>query len=470
LIEPTRQLGDSLKDSVGYNVCIRFASIQRIAVGIDGRPCNVLFQQYNYSPQADTFSDICFETLTPPLLEEFEFHRSLTGDNAKDYRKYKHRVGFLDEGHSMVSSYAPHLRVELVHDPGLIDRFLTMCRESGIAQSVIMRFPSHLPLLAIKKGFFSGKRLHKLRKGMAFPWSITFQLEALLLNGLLNTGDLEQLIPLISSLSEEHSKFGPRYVADFLRYYHEALKIRKATDSPIACFYEKLRNFKYSEPQPSLDIRCCHVTFTPTRILLEGPYATQSNRVIRQYQGYEDHFIRVDFRDEDMLQYRWDREVDGTFFLNTRVGDTLKTGFELAGRDFEFLAYSNSALREHSVWFVNPFQHPIKGRVNAASIRDSLGNFKGDDLLKQPSKLAARLAQAFTATDASAMIQRCEWEEVEDLDCPIEPHLFTDGVGTISRNLAQRIWSKHCEDKHITKPSVEPYAVSHFNNFKGIRE
>jgi hypothetical protein len=40
-------------------------------------------------------------------------------------------------------------------------------------------------------------------------------------------------------------------------------------------------------------------------------YAIQSNRVIRRYKDDEDHFIRVDFRDEDRLAYRWDREVDG---------------------------------------------------------------------------------------------------------------------------------------------------------------
>ncbi len=36
--------------------------------------------------------------------------------------------------------------------------------------------------------------------------------------------------------------------------------------------------------------------------------------------------MRVDFRDEDRLQYRWDREVDGTSFLVERVGRTLKEG------------------------------------------------------------------------------------------------------------------------------------------------
>lgn len=451
-----------LEDPVGYHIGIRYSSIQRIAVGLDGRPCNVPLQQYNHHVNACRL-DICFETLTPPFLEEVEIHRRLTGDREKDKRNYKYRVGFLDEGHRMVSPYAPHLRVELFNDPTSIEKFVTMCEKFGIARSIIIRFPSHCPLLAVKKGFFSHKRLHKLRKSfVSLPWSITFQLEALLLNGLLNTGDLEELIPLVLSLIQKHTKNDPGYVAIFLKHYHQSLKIRKSTDTPIDCFHERLRNFRYSEFQPTVDMGCYHVTFTPTRILLEGPYATQSNRVLREYQGHEDHFIRVDFRDEDMLQFRWEREVDGTYFLNARVGGTLKEGFELAGRRFEFLAYSNSALREHSVWFMNPFKHPSHmGWVDGAFIRDSLGDFKGDALLKQPSKFAARLAQAFTATDASAEIQRCEWEEVEDLVCPNRSYLFTDGVGTISRDLARRMWRKYSEARHITKFTVEPSAVSH---------
>jgi RNA-dependent RNA polymerase len=40
-------------------------------------------------------------------------------------------------------------------------------------------------------------------------------------------------------------------------------------------------------------------------------YVIQSNRVIRRYPRHQDHFLQVDFREEEGLQYRWDREVDG---------------------------------------------------------------------------------------------------------------------------------------------------------------
>jgi len=195
-------------------------------------------------------------------------------------------------------------------------------------------------------------------------------------------------------------------------------------------------------------------------MILEGPYAVQSNRVIRQFIGYEDYFLRVDFRDEDRLQYRWTKQVDGSTYLEERVGGILKGGFELGGRFFQFLAYSMSALREHSVWFVNAFHHPDLGLVTAETIRGSLGQFKpGSELLRWPSKFAARLSQAFTATDPSVRIRRDEWEMMPDLGS--EPYLFTDGVGTISKALSNRIWNKLCETRRGDYSNVvQPSAVS----------
>lgn len=144
--------------------------------------------------------------------------------------------------------------------------------------------------------------------------------------------------------------------------------------------------------------------------------------------------------------------------MQGRVGKHLKKGFTLAGRDFEFLAYSSSALREHAVWYVNPFDHPEKGRVTADSIRQSLGDFSS--VIMCPSKYAARLAQAFTATDPSVDIKRDQWEVVDDLG--EEPYLFTDGVGTISKELGDMIWNALCEVRDISYRvnNVQPSAVS----------
>lgn len=395
-------------------------------------------------------------------MERIQFNRPLTGRPNIDDRKYKLRIGAIHEGHAIVAPYTPHLRLCLYNaqDRETLEIFCEACKVAGLSDSMIIKLtrPGALRIEALKNEFFKPKRMYLLHKELGkFDWPIAFQLESLLHNGLLHTGDMDDLIPRVRDLKRKHAHRGPAatsFVGDLLRFYNEALQVRTAQESPMTCFERVSKEFEPSTYRGS-SFRCYHVTFTPTRMLLEGPYHSQSNRVIRQYQGFEDHFIRVDFRDEDRLQYRWDREVDGTSFLKERVGKTLKQGFELAGRKFEFLAYSSSALREHAVWFMNPFDHPQKGRVDAASIRDSLGNFAGTDLLKQPSKYAARLAQAFTATDPSVDIRRNEWEEVPDLG--EEPYLFTDGAGTISKALGDRIWDKLCEAKRspgTLKPSV----------------
>jgi RNA-dependent RNA polymerase len=208
------------------------------------------------------------------------------------------------------------------------------------------------------------------------------------------------------------------------------------------------------------------VIITPSRIILEGPYTTQSNRVIREYQSHDpsltEHFVRVEFRDEDRLAYRWDGDVDGTWFLKQRVGGTLRHGFEIGGRAFEFLAYSTSALREHSVWFVCPFRDPVKGYVTSETIRSSLGDFS--KLLRTPSKYGARIAQAFTATDPSVKIRRDQWEEQDDLGN------HTDGVGTISLQLADMIWEAICKaSPHVREYRVKPSAYQfRFLGYKGV--
>ncbi|KAH9484125.1 putative RNA-dependent RNA polymerase 2 [Psilocybe cubensis] len=443
-------LGNQLTEQFGCSIAVHFSSIQKVGVGYDGNPY------------------ICFDTLTPPVLESVQFHRTMTGEYQRDNQKYKQRIGAIDDAHINVAPYAPQLRIVLYNHPDkdLVKEFTNMCEIAGLSKSVVLRLVGpNQQIEANKKNFFSIKRMLKLHKTLGnFEWPVAFQLEALLYNNLMHTDDLDSLILQIPSLIATH---GAPFVGDLLRRYHDEMKDRPRTESPSDCFKRTMTRTKINFNVPRDSFRCHHVTFTPTRMILEGPYPSQSNRVIRQYQGFEDHFLRVDFRDEDRLQYRWAREVNGASFLISRVGGILKQGFELAGRRFEFLAYSSSALREHAVWFMNPFYHPQRGMVDAHFIRESLGNFAGTELFKQPSKYAARLAQAFTATDPSVDILRHEWDEMPDIG--EKPYLFTDGVGTISRALGDRIWSKLRENKHSTGSTLKPSAYQiRFLGYKGV--
>jgi hypothetical protein len=100
--------------------------------------------------------------------------------------------------------------------------------------------------------------------------------------------------------------------------------------------------------------------------------------------------------------------------------------------------------------------------VTAEKIRSSLGDFS--KLLRTPSKYAARIAQAFTATDRSVEILLGEWEEQPELG----PH--TDGVGTISPELASKIWEEKCRTtRNLRESRVQPSAYQfRFLGYKGV--
>ena len=142
--------------------------------------------------------------------------------------------------------------------------------------------------------------------------------------------------------------------------------MRKPDEEAQDCFARLRSKHDHIDPLrlATGHISCHHVIITPSRILLEGPFTTQSNRVICHYQNHDrslaERFVRVEFRDEDRLAYRWDGNVDGLvpqatywWYFAPRIRTTV------GGRTFEFLAYSTSALREHSVWFVSPFRESV---------------------------------------------------------------------------------------------------------------
>lgn len=329
------------------------------------------------------------------MFQKEEIFRSLSDTHEE---KYRHRVGSLNAGHAVVAPYAHQLRIVL-YDAGELDcgdvlkRFEHYCRTSVL----------HPPIQGVtidangRQNFFCSRRLNEIATWLRSPlltssWRVAFQIEALLHNGAANTAELMELRPRI----EELIRCSGDTAGDIMRRFAESAARRPLAQRVFECFENVLKK-KPARPRispPRGRFFCHHVTFTPTRLLLEGPTVTQSNRVIREYEGYEDHFLRVDFRDEDHLQYRWDRDVDGASYLQERVGTLLKSGFDLAGRHFEFLGYSSSALREHAVWYVSPFHHPKKGVVNAENIRDSLGDFSG--VITSPSKYGARMAVGHT--------------------------------------------------------------------------
>jgi len=165
---------------------------------------------------------------------------------------------------------------------------------------------------------------------------------------------------------------------------------------------------------------------------------------MRTYADNLDSFIRVSFVDENRLQYQNDRDVDGPDFINRWVRRILRDVLPIAGRRFHFLAYSQSALKSHTVWFVKAFNDHHGQRIDAPTIISRLGNFHNlefdPQLIYCPARYGARVSQAFTTTDASIRIEAEEINYIDDVKSPGSQWCFTDGVGTISKDLAREIW------------------------------
>ena len=112
--------------------------------------------------------------------------------------------------------------------------------------------------------------------------------------------------------------------------------------------------------------------------------------------------------------------------IYTRIKRALNNGITIGDRQFEYLASGNSQFREHGAYFFCPLAH-----LGVEDIRKWMGDFQD---IKVVAKYAARLGQCFSTTRA---ISGSRVELVEIKDVRNGKFVFTDGVGKISRFLAQ---------------------------------
>lgn len=389
--------------------------------------------------------------------------------------------------YTRVSTF-PHLdNTRAISFTGLALRLVFTSREdsemfSKLSETAGIRHLHSQETIIERRGLFSATRLDTLERNLRrFNWSIAFQLASLLQNLILDTSELLELLPRIREIVRLKGK---AYTAKLLSEFRNvAMGLWYSDDyneTISSCFKAVERDFaKQGDtlsliPDDGSYYQSLHVIITPTTMFFNGPYPEQSNRVIRRYDSEcHENFLRVTFRDENHLQYRFDREIDGPGFIKDRVGEFLKKGLSIAGRVFEFLAYSQSALKEHSVWFVKAFRDSDNGYVNAATIIESLGTFHGlsydPDLMRCPARYAARISQAFTATDA-AVVPVEDVLKLEDIKTADGKYVFTDGVGTMSMDLARAIWGKLRESKKKRgKPSDFPHAYQiRYRGSKGM--
>lgn len=184
---------------------------------------------------------------------------------------------------------------------------------------------------------------------------------------------------------------------------------------------------------------------TPTQDYLLPAELVAENRVIREY-GHK-QAMRIAFRDEDFSKLASTYPEGLRHVLKERVVDKLSNNIEIAGRNFEFLACSNSQLRDHGAWLF-----ATDGEHRAADIRGSLGQLNE---IRCVATYVSRMGQCFSSTKEAVTVSievGCTVEEIPDVEVQYRnkyfqccdsvrsgTYTFSDGVGKISRALARKV-------------------------------
>ena len=277
------------------------------------------------------------------------------------------------------------------------------------------------------------------------PFAVKFQVQKLAQNGYLPLNKVFALLPEIERLSTRSEARvcvnairrlfqqipypGPETEAEEFQLEDLIYLLRDNEER------SKSRDVYLDKPTGSEEVAIIHrATVTPAGTYLDGPEPESNNRVLRKYPEHHDHFIRVQFSDEDGMQVQYNPEVSNDGIFYGRFKKVLNDGISIGGRQFAFLGFSHSSLRAQSCWFMAPFLH--NGRLLFdRMVIEGLGDFSH---IRCPAKCAARIGQAFSETPTAITLAPRVAKEMNDVER--NGRVFSDGVGSVSMSVLQQIW------------------------------
>ncbi|TLD04595.1 RNA-dependent rna polymerase like protein, partial [Venturia nashicola] len=291
------------------------------------------------------------------------------------------------------------------------------------------------------------------------PFSIRFQMDCLARNGYLPPSKVVELLPTVRDVLQDNDK---DIVAHCLRSLARSLPI----PGPDSCklytiasleheLLELVDSYDGGAPDNPYELNRKHqhinlvhrVMITPTGVHLLGPDPEPTNRVLRQYSENTDDFIRVLICDEDGGSVRYDPRASQRRVYDQRFRAMLQRPIIIAGKEYDFLGFSHSALRSHSCWFMAPIL--MDGCAFYASlVLKSLGNF---EMIRTPAKCAARIGQNFTDTNETIDIRPESFRFLPMITR--NGYDFSDGVGTISKDLLMKVWKVY-GTRRLLKPTA----------------
>lgn len=303
------------------------------------------------------------------------------------------------------------------------------------------------------------------------PFELVFLVNSLVQQGFLSGPSLGRNF---FSLLEPSRKMPSKYIV------HVLDKMRREEDTcfePEEWFRSGVQQFQRQVDKDKLTnctlddglMRVRKLYVTPSRVYCMGPEVDVSNRVTRHFIDHIDDFIRVSFTEEDFdiipssalvvprkrgVQANGQSEPSGVY---EHIISVLNDGITIGEKEFQFLAFSTSQLRENSVWMFSS-----NARVSAHEIRNWMGNFLD---IRNVAKCAARMGQSFSSSTKSLDVPKSEVEPILDIWNEARTYRFSDGIGMISASFATKVAKKCRLKKYGRIPSL--YQIR-YSGYKGV--
>jgi hypothetical protein len=245
---------------------------------------------------------------------------------------------------------------------------------------------------------------------------------------------IEETLFEISQLINRSAIFCTNYALDYIfnefKIRNEKMIGEKLTKKPFNTELELIR-------------RCI---LTPSRFLLLPPQPTLKSRFI--VESDPSYTIRLSVREDDMQGLCYSVRTSSSKesqsrFLKKVIKEPLMKGIKIGDRLFEFLGSSSSQLKDSGMVL---YAKDECGRTSS-SIRESIGDMS--KIRQNVAKYVARLGLAFSQVMTHIDIDRdVEINYIEDIQR--EGYCFSDGIGMISKELAEKVYEKlkiECRNK-----------------------
>ena len=422
---------------------------------------------FRYTAILDILVQKSPESITISMKEPARFFEHVT---IRQQERGRSRIPSLCFGHEAIAGHCLVYRIDLVQMDAkeFNDKLKKLQRISLLPQisNHKIRVRDKSQNLAESLSFFN-ECLKSPSLGL--PFEVLFQIQQLVQNNYLLPMSVTRLLPEIRSMLKRSGLSTcvnaikmlftqinyPSLEVDGMAFQHEnLLALLKENErlSAMECSYEVDfgavayvdEKTPISNANQNNEIMIHRVRITPAGLFLSGPEAESNNRVLRKYSDHHSYFLRVTLGDEDGGSIRQSAKVSHEKIFHGRFAKVLTDGIEVAGRHYYFLGLSHSSLRMQTCWMVAPFISQGSLMDERQIIRD-LGDFSS---IQCPAKCAARIGQAFSDTPDTLKIK--SHNVIEDVTR--NGRVFSDGVGTISRDICDQIY-ENCRRKHEIRPT-----------------